>query len=72
MPKKRLPAAVYRAAWEEVAKGRAGIGWDGVVEQAWKNIGGIQEEMMSVDKFGTYKTKVEGLSEKLRCAKETR
>ena len=33
MPKKRLPAMVDRAVWEEVSKGRAGIRWDSVVQK---------------------------------------
>ena len=54
-----MPAIVDRAVWEKVTKGRAGIGWDGVVEKVWKDIGGNQEEVMSAGKFGRYKAEVE-------------
>ena len=32
------------------------LGWDSVIEKIWKNIGGNQEEILSVEKFGGYKT----------------
>ena len=28
--------------------------WDGVVEEAWKDVGGNQEEVVSAGKFGRY------------------
>ena len=58
MPQKRLPAIADRAVWEKLTKGRAGIRWDSVVEKAWKDIGGNQEEILqlSIDKFGWYET----------------
>ena len=56
MPKKRLPAIVDRAVWGEVAKRRAGIRWDSVAGKVWKYREGNQEEVMSEDKFGRYKT----------------
>ena len=44
---------------------RAGIRWenvvekgDNVVEKIWKDLGGDQEEVLSIDKFGGYKTEV--------------
>ena len=59
MPKKRLPAIADRAVWEKVKRARAGIRWDSVVEKAWKDIGGNQEEiLLSIEKFGGYKTEV--------------
>ena len=58
MPKKRLPAIADRAVWEKVTKGRAGMRWDGVVEGVWKDIGGNQEEILSVEEFAGYKTEV--------------
>ena len=58
MPKKRLPAIADRAVWEKVTKGRAGMRWDGVVEGVWKDIGGNQEEIPSIEKFAGYKTEV--------------
>ena len=58
MPKKRLPAIADRAVREKVTKGRAEIRWDSVVEKVWKDVGGNQEEMLSTEKFGGYKTKV--------------
>ena len=54
----RSPAIADRAVWESVAKGRAGIRWDSVVEKVWKDIGGNQEEILSIDKFAGYKTEV--------------
>ena len=50
MPIKRSPAIVDRTVSEKVAKGRAGIWWDSVVEKVWKHIGGNQEGMMSAEK----------------------
>ena len=58
MPKKRSPAIADRAVWEKVTKARAGIRWDSVVEKVWKDIGGHQEEMLSIEKFAGYKTEV--------------
>ena len=46
MPKNRLPAVTDRVVWEKVTKGRAGIGWDSVVEKIWKGTGGHQEEIL--------------------------
>ena len=53
-----MPAIVDRAVWKKVAKGRAGLRWDNVVEKAWKDIGGNQEAGMSAGKFGKYKAGV--------------
>ena len=47
--KKRLPAIADRAVWEKVTERRAGMRWDSVVKKAWKDIGGNQEEILSVD-----------------------
>ena len=58
MPKKRLPAIADRAVCEKVTKGRAGIRWGSVVEKVWKDIGGNQEETLSVDNFWACKTEV--------------
>ena len=58
MPEQRLPAIVDNAAWEKITKGRAGIRWDNVVEKIWKDTGEDQEEVMSLEKFGGYKTEV--------------
>ena len=33
MPEKRLPAIADRAVWEKIARARAGIRWDNVVER---------------------------------------
>ena len=41
---------------ESKKRARAGIWWDSVVEKAWKDIGGNQEEMLSIEKFAGYKT----------------
>ena len=51
MPEKKLPAIADDAVWEKIAKGRAGIRWDKVVEKIWKDIGGDQEEILSTEKF---------------------
>ena len=58
MPKKRLPAIADRAVSDKVTKGRAGIRWDSVVEKVWKDIGGNQGEILSIEKFAGYKTEV--------------
>ena len=58
MPKKRLPAIADSAVWEKVTKGRAGIRWDNVVDKVWKEIEGNQEEILSIEKFAGYKTKL--------------
>ena len=58
MPRKSLPAITDRAVWEKATKGRAGIRWDSVFENVWKDIGGNQEEILSVEEFAGYKTEV--------------
>ena len=58
MPEKRLPAIAGRAVCEKITQGRAGIRWDNVVEKICKDLGGDQEEGVSVEKFGGYKTEV--------------
>ena len=58
MPEKRLPAIVDRAVWEKITKGRAGIRWDNVVEKMWKELGGDQEEVLSMERFCGYETGV--------------
>ena len=55
LPKKRLPAI---AVWEKVTKGRAGIKWNRVVEKVWEDIGGNQDEILSIEKFRGCKTEV--------------
>ena len=52
MPENKLAAIVGRAVWEKITKGRAGIRWDNVVEKIWKDLGGDQEEVLSIEKFG--------------------
>ena len=58
MPEKRLPVIVGRAVCEKITKGRAGIRWNNVVEKIWKDLGGDQEEVLSIENFGGYKTEV--------------
>ena len=58
MLKKTLPAIADRAVWEKVTKGHAGIRCNSVVDKVWKDIGGNQEEMLSIEKFSGYKTEV--------------
>ena len=55
MPEKRLPAIADRAVWDRTTK--AGIRWDNVVEKIWKGLGGDQEDISSIEKFGGYKKK---------------
>ena len=58
MPKMRLSAIANGAVWEKVSKWRAGIREDNVVNEVWEDIRGKQEEVLSMDKFGGYKTQV--------------
>ena len=58
MPEKRLPTIVDGAVWEKRTRGRAGTKWDNVVEKLWKELGGDQEEVLFIEKFGGYKTEV--------------
>ena len=51
--------------WEKITKGRAGIRWDNVVENIFKDLGEDQEEvLLSIEKFGGYKTEVKYIMEK--------
>ena len=69
MPEKRLPAIVDKAVWEKITKGRAGIRWNIVVEKIWKDLGVDQEEVLTIDKFGGYKTESKGkIEERERLA----
>ena len=52
-----MSAVAYRAVLEKVTKGRAGIGWDSVVEKTGYR--GNQEDIMSAQKFGRHTTEVE-------------
>ena len=59
MPKKRLPAIADRAVSEKATKGRAETSWDSVVGKHGRACkGGNQEEILSIEKFGGYKTAV--------------
>jgi len=58
-----LPTIVDRTVWNKRTKGQAGIRWDRVVENVWKEIGGNQDEIMSIDEGGGYKTKVRDMIE---------
>ena len=57
--KKRLPAKADSAVWEKVTKGRAGIRWDSVFENIWKDIGENQEETLSREKLAGYETEIQ-------------
>ena len=57
-PKTNLPAIANSAEWEKVTKGRAGIGWDNVLDLVWMEIGGNQEEILAIEKFGGYATEI--------------
>ena len=52
----RLPAIADRAVWEKVTKGRVEERWDSVAGKVWKDTGGTQEEILSIEKFDGYKT----------------
>ena len=52
----RLPAIADRAVWEKVTKGRVEERWDSVAGKVWKDTGGNQEEILSIEKFDGYKT----------------
>ena len=58
MSEKRLPAIVDSSVWEKITRGRAGVRWDNVVKKIWKGLGGYQEEVLSMEKFGGFKTEV--------------
>ena len=62
MPEKRLPAIADEAVWEKTTKGRTGKRWDNVVEKIWKGLGD-REEILSIEKFGGYKTEVKERTE---------
>ena len=42
----------------EETKRRAGTRWNSVVEKVWKDMGGNQEDILSIDKFDECKTEV--------------
>lgn len=59
----------YRTVWNKKTRGQAGIQWDRIVENVWKEIGGSQDEILSIDEGGVYKTNVRdmiGIWEKKR------
>ena len=51
MPRKRLLAIASSAVWEKITKERAGIWWYNVVDNVWKEVGGNQEGVVSMEKF---------------------
>ena len=71
MQRKRLPAVVDRFVWKKRTKAKAGIRWDKVVENVWKEIGGNKKEIMSTEDVGEYKTK-EGIKRKEIAERESR
>ena len=52
------PYIADRAVWETTTKGGAGITWENVVERILKGLGADQEDILSVEKFAGYNTKV--------------
>ena len=56
MAKKRLSAIADWAVWEKRTKGRTGTRWDSVVGKIWKDLGGNEEEILSIRRIGGYKT----------------
>ena len=72
MQRKRLPVIVHKVVWKKTTKGQAGNRWGRNVEKIWKEIGGNQDEILSIDEATGYKTKVRDMIEKrgketLRC-----
>ena len=67
----RLSAIVDRFVWKKKTKGKAGIRWDKVAENVWKEIEGNKNEIMSIEDVGEYKTKV-GDTIELRAMKSLR
>ncbi|CAM9321845.1 unnamed protein product [Sphacelaria rigidula] len=61
MQRKRLPAVVNEVVWKKSTKGNAGIRWDRVMEKVWKEEGGNQDEILSIDEGAGYKTKVRNM-----------
>ena len=48
---------------------RAGIRWHNVIKKIWKDLGGDQEEILYIEKFGEYKTELnETIEERDRLA----
>ena len=43
---------------ESNERARAGIRWDSVVEKVWKDRGRNIEDILSIEKFGGYKTEL--------------
>ena len=59
MQRKRLLVIVDRAVWKKQRKGRLENRWDrDDVEKIWKEIGGNQDEILSIDEAAGFKTKV--------------
>ena len=58
-----MPAIADRTAWEKTTKGRAGVRWDNAVEKIRKDLRD-QEEELSIEKSGGYKTEVKKWVEK--------
>ena len=63
MQANRLPAIVDRFVWKKRTKGKAGIRWDKVVENIWKEIGGDKNDIVSIEDVGEYKTKLDDMIE---------
>ena len=54
MPENRLPAIADKAVWEKIRKGRAGIGWDDVVDKIWKAFKGRPRRGTVYEEFDGY------------------
>ena len=56
--KKGCQQKADRAVWDKVTKGASWnkVGWRS--RKAWKDLGGNREEILPIDKFGGYTTKV--------------
>ena len=62
--RKIFPAIVDLTVRKKRTNEQAGIRWDRVVENLWREIRGNQNEIMSIDDGGGYKTKLRHMVEK--------
>ena len=68
VPGKRLPAIADRAVREKITRASWNK-WDNTVEKIWKGLEGDPEEVLFIEKFNGYKTKVKArIEEKQRLA----
>ena len=56
-----LPAIADRAIREKITKSRAGEERDNTIEEVWRDLGGSQGGMLSIEKLGGYKTQAKSM-----------